>query len=202
MGLRGNRAAVYARLVTRRRGGGIASLDRHERDLAGRYEPETLASQLFEMRRVAQIVQPSLQSVVLQLQLMNLLCKPLLLGTLFEVGARRRDGEDRGNEHDEGQDVRRAASAACPSSAFPLGLRRGKSPWPVRSWRPATTRWSPRQERAARKARRLAELLLDPQELVVLRHAIRAARRAGLDLPAFVATARSAIVVSSVSPLR
>ena len=49
----------------------------------------------------------------------------------------------------------------------------------------------------------VAELLLDPQQLVVLRHAVaRATGAPVLIWPAFVATARSAIVVSSVSPER
>ena len=49
----------------------------------------------------------------------------------------------------------------------------------------------------------VAELLFDPQQLVVLRHAVAAARREPVLIwPVPRATARSAIVASSVSPLR
>ena len=48
----------------------------------------------------------------------------------------------------------------------------------------------------------LAELLLDAQQLVVLRDPVGAAGAPVLICPQLVATARSAIVVSSVSPLR
>ena len=54
----------------------------------------------------------------------------------------------------------------------------------------------------ATRVRRRAELLFDAEQLVVLRDAVGAARRAGLDLARAVPTARSAIVVSSVSPER
>ena len=49
---------------------------------------------------------------------------------------------------------------------------------------------------------RLTELGFQAHELVVLRHTIAACGRPVLIWPQFVATARSAIVVSSVSPLR
>jgi hypothetical protein len=64
--------------------------------------------------------------------------------------------------------------------------------------RPAATRRGAR----AGIARLRAELLLDPQELVVFRDTIRSGQRAGLDLRRRVPTAMSAIVVSSVSPER
>jgi hypothetical protein len=50
--------------------------------------------------------------------------------------------------------------------------------------------------------RRSAEFLLDFQEPVVLDDAFRTADGAGLDLPSPVATAKSAMKVSSVSPER
>ena len=49
---------------------------------------------------------------------------------------------------------------------------------------------------------RVAEHLFDPQQLVVLGNAVGPRGRAGLDLAGAVATAMSAIVESSVSPLR
>ena len=49
---------------------------------------------------------------------------------------------------------------------------------------------------------RRAEFLLDPEQLVVLRDAVGARGGAGLDLSGGGPTARSAIVVSSVSPDR
>jgi len=48
----------------------------------------------------------------------------------------------------------------------------------------------------------LAEDFLDAQQLIVLANAVRAAERTVLICPALVATAMSAIVVSSVSPER
>src|SRR5215207_11034932 len=64
----------------------------------------------------------------------------------------------------------------------------------ARSWRrPAGRRLGtgrassaavPREGRATRVARRVVELLLDPQQLVVLGHPLGARRRAGLDLAA------------------
>ena len=51
--------------------------------------------------------------------------------------------------------------------------------------------------------RHVKQLVLDAQELVVLRHAVGAARRAGLDLTGVDGRRTiSAIVVSSVSPER
>jgi hypothetical protein len=49
---------------------------------------------------------------------------------------------------------------------------------------------------------RAPEFLFDAQQLVVLGDAVGAAGRAGLDLAAPVATARSAMKASSVSPER
>ena len=60
-----------------------------------------------------------------------------------------------------------------------------------------------REGAGAGVARRVVELLLDAQQLVVLRDAL--GLRAGAPVliwPQLVATARSAIVVSSVSPER
>ena len=155
------------------------------------------------MRRVAQIVEALLQRVVLALQLAHLLGEPVLLRALLEERARRRHREDGQHEDHERQDRGARRQASALRSASPLGLRRGKSPWPARSWRPATTRWSARQEGAAPRS--------GPSRRAPPRSAgagctSPCARRGSgapvLICPAFVATARSAIVVSSVSPLR
>src|SRR4051794_13368351 len=57
-------------------------------------------------------------------------------------------------------------------------------------------------EHAGAVAGGVAEVFLDPQQLVVLGDPVGPARRAGLICPALVATATSAMVVSSVSPER
>ena len=62
---------------------------------------------------------------------------------------------------------------------------------------------SARRERGAAAVRgRLAELLLDAQQLVVLGDAVAARRRAGLDLAAVGGDGEVGDVASSVSPLR
>ena len=58
------------------------------------------------------------------------------------------------------------------------------------------------ERRTAGIARGVAQILLDPQELVVLGDALGARQGSGLDLPALVATAMSAMIESSVSPER
>lgn len=61
---------------------------------------------------------------------------------------------------------------------------------------------SPREDGLAGVARGVAEFFLDPQELVVFGEAVERARLPVLICPQLVATARSAMVASSVSPDR
>ena len=66
-----------------------------------------------------------------------------------------------------------------PAGAVPPGSARAHAPWVRR--RRALPSCKGRSSRVGRPG--LAELLLDPQQLVVLRRPIRARRGAGLDLP-------------------
>src|SRR5207302_9044847 len=75
----------------------------------------------------------------------------------------------------------RDPSGRSAASDRPPGLRRGKSPWPARSWRSIAPGWPAGERRAEPSV--LAERPLDPQQLVVLGGALAAGRRSGLHLP-------------------
>src|ERR671935_195507 len=92
--------------------------------------------------------------------------------------------------------MRRSTGSRSPSRSRSSSPARCSWPrwwwWPARGGPASATddelaragRASGAERRAARELGVGAERLLDPQQLVVLRHAVRARRRAGLDLAA------------------